>query len=75
MIGLIRLILRYVWLGIFILGVRKGMELMQNGADDLIERIEDGDDSGLSRTIVRLHEALHRRKGRQSGGTDAFGEL
>jgi hypothetical protein len=75
MIGLIRLILRYVWLGIFILGVRKAMELAQEGADDLIERVEEGEDGGLARTLVRLHDALHRRQGRQAGKTDAFGEM
>ncbi|MEX2599874.1 MAG: hypothetical protein WD533_09495 [Dehalococcoidia bacterium] len=75
MFGLIRLILRYMWLAIIILGVRKAMELAQGGADDLIDRVEEGEDSGLSRTLVRLHEALHRRQAKQAGNTDAFGEM
>lgn len=75
MFGLIRLILRYVWLAIIILGVRKAMELAQDGTDDLIERVEEGEDGGLARTLVRLHEALHRRQGQQASKVDAFGEM
>ena len=75
MIGLIRLILRYVWLAIFILGVRKAMELAQEGAEDLIERIEEGEDGGAAKILVRLHDALHRRQGQQAAKADAFGEM
>ena len=75
MFGLIRLILRYMWLAIIILGVRKAMEIMQDGADDLIDRVEEGEAGGLARTLTRLHEALHRRHGQQAAATDAFGEM
>ncbi len=73
--GLIRLILRYLWLAIIILGVRKLMEIVQDGTDDLIERVEEGDDSGLVRTLTRLHDALHRQQSRQASKGDAFGEM
>ena len=75
MIGLARLLLRSVWLAIFVLGVRRAVELAQRGAEELIDRIDEGDGGGLVRTLSRLHDALHRSQGRQAGGTDASGEM
>ncbi len=75
MIALARLLLRSVWLAVFVLGVRRAMEIAQRGADELIDRIDDGDTSGVVRTMVRGHEALHRLQGRQAGETDATGEV
>ena len=75
LIGLIRLILRFVWLTLFILGARRALELVQGGVDDLIDRIEEGEAGSLERILVRLHEALHHRQSNHAGGDDAFGEM
>ncbi len=75
MFGLARLLLRSIWLAVFILGARRAFELLQRGAEELIDRIDEGDDGGLVRTLARLHAALHRSRGRQAGDTDAFGEM
>ena len=75
MIGLARLLLRSIWLAVFVLGVRRALELLQRGAEELIDRIDEGEDAGLVHTLARLHAALHRSRGRQAGDTDAFGEM
>ena len=79
MIGLVRLTLRFVWLAIMIQGVRKVMETAHEGAETLITRIESGDESGLTQTIVRLHHALHRRdtvqEAKGSARGDVYGEV
>jgi hypothetical protein len=74
-LALIRLILRFVWLTLFILGVRRALEIAQGGANDLIERIEEGEAGTAERLLARLHEALHHRHGNSPDGGDAFGEL
>ena len=73
MIGLARLLLRSIWLAAFILGARRALELLQRGADELIDRIDEGDTRGIVRTMVRAHEALHRLGGKQAGGSGSSG--
>ncbi len=75
MFALARLLLRSIWLAIFVLGVRRALELVQRGAEELIERMDAGDTSGIVHTMVRGHEALHRLQGRQASETDATGEV
>ena len=75
MLGLARLLLRSIWLAVFILGVRRALELVQRGADELIDRIDEGDGGGLVSTLARLHDALHRSHGHEAGGTGASGEM
>ena len=75
MFGLARLLLRSIWLAVFVLGVRRALGLVQRGADELIDRVDEGDESGLVRTLARLHEALHRSHRRGADGTDVFGEM
>jgi hypothetical protein len=66
-IGLIRITLRFLWLTLFILGVRRAMQLVQGGAEELIDRVEEGESGALERLLARLHEALHRRQSQQTG--------
>ena len=75
MIGLARLLLRSLWLAVFILVVRRALELLQRGTEELIDRIDAGDEGGLVHTLGRLHAALHRSHGQQAGDKDAFGEI
>jgi hypothetical protein len=75
LIGLIRIILRFVWLTLFILGVKRALELVQGGANELIDHLEEGGNGRLERLLARLHEALHHRKSQHSNGADAFGEM
>ena len=75
MFGLARLLLRSIWLAVFVLGVRRALELVQRGAEELIDRIDEGDGSGLVRTLARLHDALHRSRGHEASGTGASGEV
>jgi hypothetical protein len=78
-ISLIRLILRFTWLALFVLGVRRAMEMIQGGADQFIDKIEEGESESESgsaeRTLARLHEALHHRQSQHAGGDDPFGEM
>ena len=75
MIGLIRLLLRFVWLALFILGVRRALEIVQGGVNELIDRIDEGESGSLERLLASLHEALHRRQAHHSGGDDPLGEM
>ncbi len=76
MIALIRLLLRFLWLTLFVLGVRRALEIVQSGADQMIDRIEEGEAGPLERTLARLHEALHdRRSRRENTGDDPLGEM
>lgn len=75
MIGLIRILLRFVWLALFILGVRRAVEIIQGGAEGLVDTFEADQTGGLGRTITRVHEALHRMHAHESNGTDALGEM
>ena len=75
MFALARLLLRSVWLAIFVLGVRRALELVERGADELIDRIDEGDTHGIVHTVVRCHDALHRLQRRQASGTEATGEV
>jgi hypothetical protein len=74
-IGLIRLILRFVWLTLFILGVRRAIEIVQGGMNEMIDRIEEGETGAMERLLARLHEALHHRQAQHAGGADPFGEV
>ena len=75
-IALIRLVLRFVWLTLFVLGVRRAAEIIQSGADQMIDRIEEGEAGPLERTLARLHEALHERRAhRENTGDDPLGEM
>ena len=75
MLGLVHFILRAVSIAVFILGVRRALEIVKVGADELISRIDEGEGTGLDQVLIRLHEALHRSHARRSGEPDVFGEL
>jgi hypothetical protein len=75
LLGLIRLILRFVGLTLFILGVRRALEIAQGGVEAIADRIEEDEAGGIERTLVRVHEALHRREAHHSGGTEPLGEM
>ena len=75
MLALIRLLLRFVWLTVLILGVRRAAELAQGGAAEFIERLEEGEGGPAERLLARLHDALHHRQANQTGGEDEFGEM
>ena len=75
MFGLIRLILRFVWLTLFILGVRRALEIIQGGVETVADRIEEDEAGGLEKPLVRVHEALHRREAHHPGDTDPRGEM
>jgi hypothetical protein len=61
-IALIRLLLRFIWLAVFVLGVRRAAELVRDGLDEAVDRIEEGEAGPVEQVLVRLHEALHRRQ-------------
>lgn len=75
MIALIRLILRLTWLALFALGLKRTVELLQGEADQLINRIEEGESGTAERIFARIHEALHHRQSHHTGGEDPFGEM
>lgn len=76
MTALIRLLLRFLWLTLFVLGVRRALEIAQGGADQMIDRIEEGEAGPLERTLARLHEALHDRRSHQANTSDdPFGKM
>ena len=76
MIALIRLLLRSLWFALFVLGVRRALEIVQDGADQMIDRIEEGEAGPWERTLARLHEALHDRRSNQSDArVDSPGEM
>ena len=75
MLGLIRLLLRFAWLGIMVLGARQLIEYVQQGLDQIVGQIESGETSGPAGMLLRLHEALHRRHGHDIPSGDVVGEL
>ena len=75
MLGLVHFILRAVSIAVFILGVRRALEIVKGGTEELISRIDKDEGTGLDQALIRLHEALHRRQARHSGEPDVFGEL
>ena len=75
MISLIRLLLRLTWLVLFVLGVGRAMEILQGGANEFIDRLEQGETGSAERMFARLHEALHHRQAQHSEGDDSFGEM
>ena len=44
-----------------VLGIRKAIELIQRGTDDVIADISKGNETGIGHTVVRLYEALLAR--------------
>ncbi len=75
MLSLTRLLLRFVWIALFVLGVKQAIEMVQSGTDLLIERLESGGDGPMETTLSQLHAALHRRQAYESGVVDPFGEM
>ena len=75
MISLLRMLLRFVWLTLFILGVRRALEIVQNGSGEFIDHIEEGASGTPERLLARLHEALHHRQAHHTGQDDPFGEM
>lgn len=75
MISLLRMLLRFVWLTLFILGVRRALEIVQSGSDEFIDHIEEGASGTPERLLARLHEALHQRQAHHTGRDDPFGEM
>ena len=65
MLGPIRLVMRLVWLGLFLLGISKALELYGKGGDEMARRIQRGDTSGVVGMCIRMcsqiHDALHER--------------
>jgi len=74
-LGLTRLLLRFVWLGIMVLGVRRVIEVAQDGVDQIVQQIETGETSGAAGALVKVHEALHRRLGHDLPVDDVVGEM
>ena len=75
LISLLRMLLRFVWLTLFILGVRRALEIVQIGFDEFIDHVEEGASSTPERLLARLHEALHHRQTHHTGQDDPFGEM
>ena len=75
MISLLRMLLRFVWLTLFVLGVRRALDIVQNGSDEFIDHIEEGASGAPERLLARLHEALHHRQAHHTGQDDPFGEM
>jgi hypothetical protein len=73
-IGLLRLLLRFTWLTLFVLGAKRAFEILQGGADTLIDRMEAGEDGPLESTLSRLHAALHHRQPAEATGADPLSE-
>lgn len=73
MLGLIRLIWRLAWVGIFIMGLLRVKDLLNEGLDGIAQRIEEGDNSPLANSLDRIHTALHEREVHevQHAGEDA----
>lgn len=60
MISLIRLLLRVVWLVLLVLGIKRAIEIAENGTDALADKLETGEGGSLETSIARLHSALHK---------------
>ncbi len=75
MLGLIQMLLRFVLLGVFVLGVRQAVELAQGGVEMLVDRLESGEDGPVENALANVHAALHRRQARDAGSADPFGEM
>ncbi len=75
MLRLVRLLLRFVWLGIMVLGIRRLIEFGQEGVDQIVRQIETGETAGAAGALVKVHEALHRRHGHDLPAGDVVGEM
>ena len=62
MIGLIKMLWKFAWLTVFILGARRAIEIAQGWLNDVVDRIEEGEAGPTEGVLVRLHEALHVRQ-------------
>ena len=62
MIGLIKMLWKFAWLTVFILGVRQAFQMIQGQMNDMIDRIEEGEAGPVESALGRLHEALHHRQ-------------
>ncbi len=60
MISLISLLLRVVWLVLLVLGIKRALEIAENGTDALAEKLESGEGGSLETSLARLHSALHK---------------
>jgi|TARA_B100000530_G_scaffold332828_1_gene279809 hypothetical protein len=60
LISLIRLLLRVVWLVLLVLGIKRALEIAENGTDALAEKLESGEGGSLETSLARLHSALHK---------------
>jgi hypothetical protein len=74
-ISLIKLILRFAWLVLLLLGTRRAWEIFQGGADQFIDRLEEGESGPQERMLTRLHEALHHRQSHLPPGEDPIGKM
>jgi hypothetical protein len=51
------------------------LEIIQGGVETVADRIGEDEAGGLEKTLVRVHEALHRREAHHPGDTDSLGEM
>ncbi|MDE2766356.1 MAG: hypothetical protein OXI25_08015 [Chloroflexota bacterium] len=75
MLGTIRLLLRFVWLAIMVLGAKRLLEAVEEGLDQVIAQAESGETQGVPGALHRLHDALHRGHGHGLPNNDAAGEM
>lgn len=82
MFGVIRLLLRFAWLGVMALGIQQVVKMAQEGVEGLAARIEAWETTGLPGVLVRVHEALLKRERavadpEPAGGRppDVYGEI
>tara|TARA_Y100000817_G_scaffold297533_1_gene273948 strand:+ start:1953 stop:2156 length:204 start_codon:yes stop_codon:yes gene_type:complete len=54
------LLLRVVWLVLLVLGIKRALEIAENGTDALAEKLESGEGGSLETSLARLHSALHK---------------
>jgi hypothetical protein len=75
-ISLIKLVLRFTWLALFVLGARRAWEILQGGIEQFIDRLEEGETgTSAGRALTRLHEALHHRQSEHATGDTPSGEM
>jgi hypothetical protein len=67
--GLIKMLWKFAWLTVFILGVRRALEIVQGWVNGVIDNIEEGEPGPTERALVRLHQALHTRQSHRGDGS------
>ena len=75
MIGIVRLLLKFTWLGIMVLGARQLVQYLQQGLDEVVSQIDQGEQSGVAAALVKLHNSLHRREASDISSSDVFDEI